>query len=308
MLSPICRIYLHFGAYTTTRKHKNGLGGTMNLGIDLGNDGTKSSQMVNVASKCTTVSNILSSNQFQTETGTYYMGEGTPDNEYRKVKKTHLKTLFLYIIALSTQDQNIKAVVGLPISQYRQDKDELKSHLLTHRYNVTWLNGTQRKINIEDVDVYPEGLINSEDGILLDIGGRTTDIALIENKKVNDCFSIAAGTLNLYADFINAINSQYGLDLKPSDADRIIRKGLQINGVETDVTFAQGVFKSFVADLVSQIQVKYPVSTLPITVLGGGGQLLFKSIKNRLPNSTLVDNPIFANALLFKRVGDAKWP
>jgi plasmid segregation protein ParM len=172
---------------------------------------------------------------------------------------------------------------------------------------VVCLNGTQRKLFLEDIEVYPEGLISSEDGILLDIGGRTSDIALIENKKVKDCFSIPAGTLNLYADFINAINGRYGLDLKPSDADRIIRKGLQINGTETDVAFVQGVFKNFVDDLVSQVQVKYPVSTLPITVLGGGGQLLFKPIKNRLPNSTLVDNPIFANALLFKRVGDAKW-
>ena len=279
----------------------------MILGIDLGNFATKSSQMVNFTSKVTNTSSLLGNNSFQTDSGTFYIGEGTLDTEYRKVKKSNLKALFLYALALSTTDINNKIVVGLPISQYKADRDEMKNLLLTNRLNILGLNGAQRKLYIEDIEVYPEGLINSDDGILIDIGGRTTEIALIENRKATSTFSIPSGTLNLYADFINVINARYGLDLKPSDADQIIKKGLAINGVDADILFAQEVFKTFVEDLVSQVQVKYPVKTLPVTVLGGGGQLLFKPIKNRIPNSTLVDNPVFANALLFKRVGEQKW-
>ncbi|HEY8804806.1 MAG TPA: hypothetical protein VIM42_06820 [Clostridium sp.] len=46
-------------------------------------------------------------------------------------------------------------------------------------------------------------LVGSEfNGIIVDIGGRTTDIALLENRKAKKPYSLPIGTLNLYWDFI----------------------------------------------------------------------------------------------------------
>lgn len=278
----------------------------MILGIDIGNYATKTSNLVKFDSKCTNNS-LLGKNPFVTDSGTYYVGEGSYDTEYRKVKKKHLRTMFFYALALSTDEINNRCVVGLPISQYKKDRDEMKQLLLYPRMNVVTLGGIQRKLYLEDIEIYPEGLIGIDDGILVDIGGRTTEIALVENLKVTSFFSIPEGTLNLYSDFVNIINVRYGLDLKQSDAERIIKQGLKIDGMDVDVTFAHETFKSFVETFVSQIQVKYPVKTLPVSILGGGGQLLFGPIKKRIPNSTLANNPVFANALLFQKVGEAKW-
>ena len=278
----------------------------MILGIDLGNYSTKTSEKVIFDSKCTRNS-LLGKNPFECESNTYYIGEGAYDTEYRKVKKKHIRVMFLYALTMSTTEINNRCVVGLPISQYKADREEIKQLLLNPRMNVVSLNGVQRKLYIEDVEVYPEGLISTEDGILIDIGGRTTEVALVENLKVVSSFSIPEGTLNLYSDFVNIINTRYGLDLKQSDAERIIRNGLKIDGFDADVTFAQEAFRAFVENLVSQIQVKYPVKTLPVTILGGGGQLLFVPIKKRIPNSQLANNPVFTNALLFKKVGESKW-
>jgi len=278
----------------------------MIIGIDIGNYATKTSSLVIFDSKVTNNS-LLGKNPFEAESDIFYVGEGNYDTEYRKVKKKHIRIMFLYALTLSTNDINNKIVVGLPISQYKADREEMKQLLMQPRMNVVSLNGIQRKLYIEDVEVYPEGLISVEDGILVDIGGRTTEVALVENFKVTSSFSVPEGTLNLYSDFANLINTHYGLDLKQSDAERIIRHGLKIDGMVADVTFAQDAFRSFVENLVSQIQIKYPVKTLPVTILGGGGQLLFNPIKKRIPNSTLAENPVFANALLFKKVGEAKW-
>lgn len=278
----------------------------MIIGIDIGNYATKTSSLVIFDSKVTNNS-LLGKNPFEAESDIFYVGEGNYDTEYRKVKKKHIRIMFLYALTLSTNDINNKIVVGLPISQYKADREEMKQLLMQPRMNVVSLNGIQRKLYIEDVEVYPEGLISVEDGILVDIGGRTTEVALVENLRVTSSFSIPEGTLNLYSDFVNIINARYGLDLKQSDAERIIRHGLKIDGMVADVTFAQDAFRSFVENLVSQIQIKYPVKTLPVTILGGGGQLLFNPIKKRIPNSTLAENPVFANALLFKKVGEAKW-
>jgi len=278
----------------------------MIIGIDIGNYATKTSEMVKFDSKATNNS-LLGKNPFEAEGNIYYIGEGSYDTEYRKVKKKYLRIMFLYALALSTSDINNKVVVGLPISQYKADREEMKQLLLNPRMNVVSLNGIQRKLYIEDVEVYPEGLISVEDGILVDIGGRTTEVALVENLKVTSSFSIPEGTLNLYSDFVNLINSRYGLDMKQSDAERIIKHGLKIDGMDADVTFAQEAFRAFVENLVSQIQVKYPVKTLPVTILGGGGQLLFGPIKRRIPNAILAETPVFANAIHFKKVGEAKW-
>lgn len=227
----------------------------MIIGIDLGNYSTKTSEKVIFASKCTNTS-LLGTNPFTTDSGTFYIGEGSHDTEYRKVKKANIRTLFLYALAQSTVEVNNSVVVGLPISQYKADGGELKQLLLHPRMNTVVLNGSQRKLYIEDIEIYPEGLISTEDGILVDIGGRTTEVTLVENMKVVSSFSLPAGTMNLYSDFVNVVNARYGLDLKQGDAERIIRNGLKVNGVDTDVTFAQEVFRVFVDELVGQLQVK----------------------------------------------------
>ncbi|HYF75465.1 MAG TPA: ParM/StbA family protein [Candidatus Nitrosocosmicus sp.] len=287
----------------------------MILGVDLGNYAVKTSKEVIFPSKCTKAANILSSSPVLTEEGKIYIGEGSFDTEYRKVKKAHLRTLFLYAVALSSADLSNKVVVGLPISQFQQEKDELKNILLPQRINTIGVNGISRKICIDDIEVYPEGIgaiTGSEyEGIVIDIGGRTTDVCLVSdhdgNKKVKNPYSIAKGTLNLYSDFIKAINSKYGLDLSPDDADRILKKGLRVDGDNVDCSFAIEIFRQYVEELVNYLQVEYSLRTQEVLLIGGGSQLLYKALKNRIPGARLADNAVFANAVGFRKVGEQLW-
>ncbi|GIW49221.1 MAG: hypothetical protein KatS3mg079_697 [Caloramator sp.] len=172
------------------------------------------------------------------------------------------------------------------------------------------LNGIDKKIIIEDVEVYPEGLgaiESSFDGIIIDIGGRTTDIAEIENMKVKNPFSLPVGTMNLYSDFIKVINDKHSLDLKINDVDRILRNGLKIYGEEKDISFALEVFREYVEKIISELQINYSIKTHDIKLTGGGAVLLAKAFLKRLPNAEIVDNPFFANAIGFKKVGESIW-
>lgn len=288
----------------------------MILGIDVGSFATKRSDGFIFASKVSTQEDILKNNSIlRTDEGTFYMGEGSYITSYRKVDREYYRELFLYSAAYNADKTVfIKAVVGLPISQYKQDKEGLKKLLLKNKIDKIEINGISKTVVIDDVEVYPEGIAAVEEdfeGVVVDIGGRTTDICLVldgdRGRKIENPFSIPMGTLNLYSDFINSINSKYCLDLRLEDTERILRKGLTVDGVNVDCKFAIEGFKRYVDDLVNKIQVEYSIRTLDIRLVGGGSLLLYKPIKNRLPSAELINNTIFANAAGFKKVGESIW-
>ena len=281
----------------------------MIIGVDIGNYATKSSKDYIFPSKCSTIGNIIKNSSITIDKDTFYIGEGSFDTEYRKTKKEFLRHLFLYSIALSNE-QCVKAVVGLPLSQYREDKEALKNLLLSRRVNDIYYNNIPKKIMIDDVEVYPEGLgaISGTDyeGIIIDIGGRTTDVCQVIGGKVHNPYSLPRGTMNLYSEFIKVLNSK-GLDLKMDDADRILKKGLRIDGEPVDINPAIEVFKQYVSELVNTLQLEYSLRTQEVLLIGGGCQLLYQAIKNRIPSARMINNPVFANAYGFKRVGEQIW-
>lgn len=285
----------------------------MILGIDIGSYGTKTSAQVVFESKVAK-SSILTTNPIcSLENEIYILGEGTFDTEYRKVKKENYFKLLFGAIILSSQDRFNKVVLGLPISQYKADKQELISLILTKSLEGS-INSVERSVVIEDVEVYPEGVCTVEDtfeGLLIDIGGRTTDCCLItrnlDKRKIENPFSLPIGTLNLYSDFIKSINNSLGLDLSINDAIRLLKNGLSINGIVIDIRNYMTVFKEFVENLINSLKVEYPLSTLDIRLVGGGSIVLAKPLLKRLPQAQIINNSIFANALAFAEVGEKLW-
>lgn len=286
-------------------------------GIDLGNVESKHSNGNTFPSKLSLKPNILGTEHSITfGQSTYYIGEGNYDTEYRKAQKEFLHLLFLYAVGKNTNELSNKVVVGLPISQHKLDKEVLRQRLLQYRTNELKIDGTLKKFNIDDIAVYPEGLgaIVGEnfEGVVCDIGGRTTeaceaylnDQGLIHIEKP---ISIPQGILNLYTDFIDVLNSTYGLDLKYTEAPRIIKNSLTVDGIPKDITPAMALFKDFVDDLVGKLRMNYSISTKPVLLVGGGSVLLSKPIIKRVPNAFLHKAPVRANADGFKRWGELIW-
>lgn len=284
----------------------------MILGIDVGNYATKTSERVIFDSKVS-LTNILGNNAIEIGGNSYHVGQGNYDTEYRKVSKESYLAFLYTAILQSTSDIDNQIVLGLPIGQYKEDKEVLKGLVLSNRhYKGKYLNKT-RELFITDVEVYPEGpgaVANDFTGILIDIGGRTTDICYIIGgikKKIENHKSIPQGTLNLYSSFISLLNAKHGLDLKLNDAERILKNGLKVDGLAIDISSSMNSFKEYIEELIKQLQLDYSLKTNEVALLGGGSELLYNPLKKRIPNSFLIDDPMFANARIFKEVGENIW-
>ena len=289
------------------------------LGIDVGNCTTKTSTGLIFDSKVTDIEPLGKADMLFMDKKSYWLGEGNYDTTYRKVDKESYLKLLYGAMALSDQstDKSINnyIVLGLPLSQYKEDKTALINMVLSNREKTVKINGDEKRIIIQDIEVFPEGVVTLQDdyeGIVIDIGGRTTDCAQVVNergkRRILNPISLPTGTINLYKDFINRINNKLGLDLDINDADRIMSTSLILDGKKANTDFALDVYKAFVESLVSRLQVEYSLRTNYISVTGGGATLVYEQIRNRLGEGvTIQDRPTLANARAFFELGCSVW-
>lgn len=284
-------------------------------GIDIGNFATKDEKGYTFESKVSSIGNILGSTyNLELNGESYVVGEGNFDTEYRKIEKQSYIKLLYAILAISTSYKEVELVLGLPLSQYRQDKERLKERVRENFHLKGKINGETREYIITDVEVYPEGVAALDDdynGVLVDIGGLTTDCCIVTNvtnrRKIESPLSLSQGTLNLYSDFINVINNRFSLDLKSNDAARIIKNGLTIKGEMQNINFALSIFKEYLENLIRQLNLQYSLKTNNIIFTGGGSLLLSKAIKNRIPYATIQQDAVFSNAKGFYKAGVKLW-
>ncbi|MCX7905006.1 MAG: ParM/StbA family protein, partial [Caloramator sp.] len=204
--------------------------------------------------------------------------------------------------------------LGLPLSQYKTYKDQLRNYILRNRIQNIEFNGQSKKIIIEDVYVFSEGLafyytlnneiknmIENKDIVILDIGGRTTDVCLlscINNKrKVEKYATYSIGILNIYNDIVKAINEKYGVDLKLEQGKKIYNEGFYYNGIKQDLSFIKPILKNIVDELFKEININFNLKTSIPLLAGGGGIILESYFKKRCPHAILINEPIFGNAM-----------
>ena len=283
------------------------------LGVDVGNATTVTNTGVIIDSKTSKIKPITSCNKLEMDNEVVYVGEGEYDTTYRKLEKDTYLQLLYTAIALSTKSRTVsnQIVLGLPLSQYNEDREALIQKVLSNNDKWININDTERHIIIDDVEVFPEGVFTVDDkyqGIVIDIGGRTTDCALIEvvrgKKKILDPISIPTGTINLYDKFIDSLNIELGLDLKLRDAERILESGLMLEGHKVNIDFAKRFIEEYSENLYRQLQLKYSLKTNIVTLTGGGADLVYNHLESKLGQGLIKQrDSIKANAKNFYELG-----
>ncbi len=283
----------------------------MILGIDVGNYSVKVNPNINVKSLVSTEENILGSGiVLEYDNKKFVIGEGSFETELNKSSKENFLPMLYTGIALASKDVFNQVVCGLPINQYKANKDALERMVNENKMKTVKLNGKSREIVISEFKVYPEGigayysLSTNEDVIIVDIGGRTTDIAYICDKKHHTSSTVAVGTLNIY----NRLNGEHSLDLDLQMVDRIIqRASLKVDNKEVDLRFITEILKENFMKIKQDLDFKFPARTERIILVGGGAKLFSRAFANRYSNFGIADNPLYANAIGFKKVGESLW-
>lgn len=282
---------------------------------DIGNFATKDNKGNIFESRVSSVGNILS-NKYEMilNDELYYLGEGSFDTEYRKIRKDSYLKLLFGILAMGSKETEVKLVLGLPLSQYKTDRKHLIELIMTNYFLTGSINNEEANYIITDVEVYPEGIAGipkDYEGIVVDIGGRTTDCCLtyLDNgkRKIENPISLPTGTLKMYSKLIDNINSRYCLDLEIGNAKRIIKNGLIVDGRREDTSFIINIFKDYLEDLIRKLNVAYSITSNNICFTGGGSLELRRPIIKRIPHAIISDNAIFDNAKGFYEVGCRLW-
>lgn len=248
--------------------------------------------------------------------GDYYIvGDGEFALDLDKTQNEVTKICILNMLARFTDNtEEFKVVITTPPLLYPQQKIELPKYL-KGEYKVKH-NCISKTIIIKDVYVFPEtitayiannanGAYNGRKVVIIDIGGLTTNGCLINENggfMAKDIFTIENGMYHIDDKISQYLNRKYYLSCTVDDINYFRKKGLYINGDKDDVMireieYMEDVYCKHIQTIMQQCQLKkWNINTYDVLITGGGGMLLYNTIKEYfLPQAKLSKDPIFDN-------------
>lgn len=226
----------------------------------------------------------------------YTMEKGSFDNTNNKALKNYKPNL-CYAIAKSIDntEADINLMLGIPLDSlgaFDLFKEELLNQTLEFEYNKV-----PYKIRINDVKAVGEGISSyytlsekqrSEDLLIVDIGGRTTNVVTFEKGKLTHKFTVPLGTIHLFSRIGTRFNNDEGSNKVVEEIERLIDSGY-IKNTETEE-------KQFLDDIMNYMEGKVDRRTYKNYYTGGGSKRLKKLIEEYLsPSGTVMSNPLFTN-------------
>lgn len=280
----------------------------MIIGVDIGYSYTKdSNEKIFKSAVATDEYGVTGGVKVEINGKTYYAGVGTGTVDVNKANAELTKVLFLTDLWMNGCTDGYYIITGLPIGQYKSHKHELKQSIMS--WNGAFVNG--KKITIHDCTIFPQaaGALYSvainDDCIIVDVGGRTTDIGKFEfaNGKANLVAptTIYKGMEQLYSEVVKAVNDKFELSLEPRDGERIMRSGLTVDGQKSDLSFLDEVVRAYIKPIKDILERDYHSRSTMVYFCGGGGTTFAKQLK--IKNSVFMENSQFSNAKGFYRVG-----
>lgn len=310
----------------------------MIIGVDLGNVNVKTSEIniktdehVLFSSKICKDQKTLElrkptdENYFTFNSESCLVGEGDFQTDPNKLDKELYKTCFLTALARSTAKnyEEFQIVTGLPASHFIQkNKDKIKE-ILKDRFYTVELGGEKKTLIIKNLEVFPEcaapmfGMtieqklqVKNSDLIIVNMGGGNTNIAYFKQlnwkRTLTKSSTVMNGSLNLYSDFINAVNGEYSLNKSIEDAEDILVNGLEIYGEKQSLSFTKEIIQEHVDKIFKELNL-YPVKSSRVMFTGGACRTLKPVIQIRLKNCIFQSNYLTATAEGLKKVGVALW-
>lgn len=245
----------------------------------------------------------------------YAMGKGSFDNEFNKARKNYMPNLLLSLdkyMGKNNKLEDIDLVLGLPLDNLGISQ-ELKDTLSNKTFDYK-LNDVEKQVSIKRVAVVGEGIgayytideheRKSSDICLIDIGGRTSNIAVFKNGKLTMKFTIPLGSINLFDSLAAYYNNLEGSNKVAEDIEELIQKKVIKDNEEVIK-----IKNNFLHSILNEIDRKLD-RRLYIGYFSGGSSLLIKDQIEEIEDMMeikLVDEPVFANVNGNKSLAEAMW-
>lgn len=299
----------------------------VNFGVDLGSYFVKNSNSVKFESRVEDVVDdvamFLNAGVIEINGRKFLLEDGYFDIINSKLDKSevHILANLYNSLALSVPNfSTVNLAVGLPINQFHS-KDKLKQLILENKDVQFKKDGKKYNYTIEDVTVLPEGMgvfysldiallkeVCNKNILIVDIGGKTTDICLLEAfngaRRIKDKSTCKVGTLDIYRDAIKKMNREdMSLNISTEDIHSIVVNGQYTGGI--DMSFMNSIYKQYTQLIFNDIRTTYDYKRCIVILAGGGAALLNEHFKELMNDVDVKYNPdIFANAKGFKKYLD----
>ncbi|MCF8012265.1 MAG: ParM/StbA family protein [Clostridiales bacterium] len=242
-----------------------------------------------------------------------------------------LEILFLSALSLfcSNFQNKFKVLTGLPAGRMYL-ADELVNQVQNKRNIKIYHNNKQRdvEIQVEHVEIVPQPLgtywsqyldtwgqpkhsLEGRTGII-DIGFRTTDLAVIEDGDYipEKSKTLSLGMSNVYSEIRDNILSNYGLERETHSLDGAVITGkINIAGKEVDISpIIDDAFKKLATNLLVEINSTWLIPEFDLLLIsGGGGQALSPYLLPNFTQAKLVTEPVTANSRGYEAWANRLW-
>lgn len=232
--------------------------------------------------------------------------EGAFDYEFNKNKKNYKPNLF-YAIYKSTDETEIDLVLGIPVENFgvaSNFKEDLEGKEFEFK-----INGQDKKIKINRVAVVGEGISSyymlkkeqreNRSVMIVDIGGRTINLATFKNGRLEYKKQINKGMIDLYEVIKSRHNSINGDNLETEQIDYLIQQGHVKIEKEDEFNFVESIFNA--------IKLVANRDYYDIYFTGGGAIRLEDTLKEIEPRGIVMEDALFTNCKGNKKIAQAQW-
>lgn len=238
----------------------------------------------------------------------YCIEQGNYDFEFNKTEKNYLP-LLLNAISRATGEEEVEIMMGAPAEHVLGLREKFKEQLLGKEIAYKY-KGQDRKIKIKNLGIIGEGFatyfsipaavrnVNGNLGII-DIGGRTINVATFINGKQDKVCTLNFGMIDLKNNLLK--------DLKKSGKDYDINtiENLLVNG---RLNIEEKEKEQFIKKIINDIKLyKIDIDLYSWFITGGGAIDIGSILDNYFGKDSIIKDALYTNVLGYYNFMIAKW-
>lgn len=238
----------------------------------------------------------------------YCIEQGNYDFEFNKTEKNYLP-LLLTAISRATDEDELEIMMGAPAEHVSGLREVFKQQLLDKEIEFKY-KAEKRKIKIKKIGVIGEGFasyftlpsavrnVNGNLGII-DIGGRTINIATFINGKQDKVCTLNFGIIDLKNNLLKELKKA-GKDYDINTIENLLANGkLNIEEKEKET-----LIKKIINDTKLY---KIDINLYSWFIIGGGAIDIGNILDNYFGKDSIVKDALYTNVLGYYNFMIAKW-